>query len=312
MGKYSLNEGNDELIRSILLMKYDTKKTLTENEEVLKFLISEQSNNTFGAPNGYANSTRPVPQESIRCTEEEKDKLIQLGWELEESDYLEDMVTRDEGLVDALDADTSLVGFTMDTDDANNAANTIKARVMKMSQYKQEVGFYYPSIEIVRSFYSEDEGNETLYGELTDPPGYNSDKLTKILGGAAQSMISQYTKWIEDLKKIRVPGETNPETNTAKTDNTIVKTKCPVGNGTRQEVIDFQTYVVNTIKDTTTLGRYGANKDGIDGVCGPNTRKAWDMYKSKYENKTGSDTTTTNPDEDEDSIADDNMSDIDN
>ena len=35
MKKYDLKEGKDELIRSILLMKYDTKKTLTENKKVL-------------------------------------------------------------------------------------------------------------------------------------------------------------------------------------------------------------------------------------------------------------------------------------
>jgi len=44
MKKYSLNEGNDELVRSLLLMKYDTKKTLTENKEVLGDIVLEQDN----------------------------------------------------------------------------------------------------------------------------------------------------------------------------------------------------------------------------------------------------------------------------
>jgi hypothetical protein len=41
MGKHNLDEGKDELIRAILLMKYDTKKTLTENQEKIKPLIKE-------------------------------------------------------------------------------------------------------------------------------------------------------------------------------------------------------------------------------------------------------------------------------
>ena len=43
MGKHNLQEGKDELIRAILLMKYDTKKTLTENQEKIKPLIKEDT-----------------------------------------------------------------------------------------------------------------------------------------------------------------------------------------------------------------------------------------------------------------------------
>ena len=46
MKKYDLKEGKDELIRSILLMKYDTKKTLTENKKVLTNTILNEQINT--------------------------------------------------------------------------------------------------------------------------------------------------------------------------------------------------------------------------------------------------------------------------
>jgi hypothetical protein len=39
MEKYNLNEGNKALNRVLLMMKYDSKKTLVENKEVL---LSEQ------------------------------------------------------------------------------------------------------------------------------------------------------------------------------------------------------------------------------------------------------------------------------
>ena len=36
MEKYNLNEGNDALKRVLLMMKYDAKKTLTENIEEME------------------------------------------------------------------------------------------------------------------------------------------------------------------------------------------------------------------------------------------------------------------------------------
>lgn len=41
MKKYNANEGKDELFRALLLMKYDTKKTLSENKENIKNTLNE-------------------------------------------------------------------------------------------------------------------------------------------------------------------------------------------------------------------------------------------------------------------------------
>jgi hypothetical protein len=41
MKQHKLNEGKEELLRALLLMKYDTKKTLTENQENIKSPIME-------------------------------------------------------------------------------------------------------------------------------------------------------------------------------------------------------------------------------------------------------------------------------
>jgi hypothetical protein len=41
MKKHNLNEGKEELVRALLLMKYDTKKTLTENQENIKTPLTE-------------------------------------------------------------------------------------------------------------------------------------------------------------------------------------------------------------------------------------------------------------------------------
>jgi hypothetical protein len=41
MKKHNLNEGKEELVRALLLMKYDSKKTLTENQENIKSPLTE-------------------------------------------------------------------------------------------------------------------------------------------------------------------------------------------------------------------------------------------------------------------------------
>jgi hypothetical protein len=41
MKKHNLKEGQEELVRALLLMKYDTKKTLTENQENIKKPLTE-------------------------------------------------------------------------------------------------------------------------------------------------------------------------------------------------------------------------------------------------------------------------------
>jgi hypothetical protein len=41
MKKHKLSEGKEELVRALLLMKYDTKKTLTENQENIKSQLKE-------------------------------------------------------------------------------------------------------------------------------------------------------------------------------------------------------------------------------------------------------------------------------
>lgn len=300
MGKYNLNEANDELIRSILLMKYDTKKTLTENEEEIK---NKKSINeiaplvipaiTIAAPWLWAGGAAVVAGVGAWINgvwgggdSFAKTKAFFDGCNSEIYKNLKPTLGKQEHRAAAEQIYNAIEGVGTDT-------QSIKSALASMSTVSDLCAMY--------KYYQQFFGD--LYDDLdSDIDGEDFKKYVWI------GIAPQIEDAKEDLEKAKSE-EANPETNTAKTDNTIVKTKCPVGNGTRQEVIDFQTYVVNTRKDTTILGRYGANKDGIDGVCGPNTRKAWDKYKSEYENKSS---TEIKPDEDEDSIADDNMSDIDN
>jgi len=68
MEKYNLNEGNESLKKILLMMKYDSKKTLTEN---VKY-VNEQSYNPDGTAN-FKKPTNPTTQPS-----KNKIKLIDL------------------------------------------------------------------------------------------------------------------------------------------------------------------------------------------------------------------------------------------
>ena len=264
MGKYSLNEGNDELIRSILLMNYDTKKTLSENEQKLK---NKKSINeiaplvipaiTIAAPWLWAGGAAVVAGVGAWINgvwgggdSFAKTKSFFEGCNTEIYKNLKPTLGKQEHRVAAEQIYNAIEGVGTDRP-------SIKSALVGMSTVSDLCAMY--------KYYQQTFGD--LFDDLDSDIDGEDFKKYVWTGIAPQIEDAK-----EDLEKAKSE-ETNPETNTAKTENNIVKNKCPIGNGTRKEVIDFQTYVVNTIKDTTILGRYGANEDGIDGVCGPNTRE---------------------------------------
>lgn len=295
MKKYSLNEGNNELIRSLLLMKYDTKKTLTENKESInnKKIINEIVPAFIAAaPWLWGVGTAAVVGVGAWINgvwgggdSFVKTKSFFEGCNTEIYKNLKPTLGKTEHRAAAEQIYNAIEGIGTDNESIKSALASMPTVSDLCAMYK-----YY----------------QQIFGDLYDDldSDIDGEDFRKYVWTGIAPQVEDAK---EDLEKIK-SGETDPETNTAKTDTTIVKTKCPVGNGTRQEVIDFQTYVVNTLKDTTILGRYGVNKDGIDGVCGPSTRRAWNKYKSEYENKSTTTTTTSKPDEDE--LEDDNMTDI--
>jgi hypothetical protein len=101
-------------------------------------------------------------------------------------------------------------------------------------------------------------------------------------GGASQFKMSAGEKeYREKLAKGEIDKQGNKIKKTGGVGDASVS-PCPVGKGTTQEVTDFQNYVVNDVKDTTILGKYGPNKNGVDGKCGNSTRRAWTKYGELY------------------------------
>lgn len=57
---------------------------------------------------------------------------------------------------------------------------------------------------------------------------------------------------------------------------------------TKDEILSFQKWVINTKKDKNILGKSGLSGFGDDGKWGPNTQKAWNKYKNQYLKNTSS------------------------
>lgn len=51
---------------------------------------------------------------------------------------------------------------------------------------------------------------------------------------------------------------------------------------TTDEILKFQSWVINTKKDKTILGKGGKSNFGDDGNFGPNTQIAWEKYGEEY------------------------------
>ena len=64
----------------------------------------------------------------------------------------------------------------------------------------------------------------------------------------------------------------------------------PVELDTNAKLTAFQNYVINTKKDTSILG-----KSGADGIWGGNSKKAWDKYGAEYTTKKGTNVDTKTP-----------------
>jgi hypothetical protein len=63
----------------------------------------------------------------------------------------------------------------------------------------------------------------------------------------------------------------------------------PAPLDSKEKITAFQNYVLTTKKDTTILG-----KSGADGIWGNNSQKAWDKYGTEYSKKTPSSTPSSN------------------
>jgi hypothetical protein len=201
-------QGEEELKRALLMMKYDNRKTLTENLDKVKLMSEEIP--AYPAPkedpivSTTQESSIKNSQEYAENSSETIDtslglKQIPQGFSEDSFDTIKNEVTGDEGLVDALDLG---IGWNSPRDLSLSSNDTIlisqfingaKGRCFK-NPYDS---LYYPKIEGLRYLYNIDEDNETLYGEIKNPPGYNNTNIQLWSQKTMAEMVSRYQEWLD-------------------------------------------------------------------------------------------------------------------
>ena len=197
MEKYDLNEGNEALNRVLLMMKYDSKKTLTEN----KVIVNEQSPSTTKTAESYAKSEDAKLDETLSSPNPPK------GWLEISYDEIQRLVSNNEGLADNLDASLlgkgSIFGGSMSIDDMSQVTKTLRSakntffRTQKMGS---DEWVCYPMIEGLRAQYGIEESGESLYGEISDPRGSNSAEVQNWSTNTIRLLVSLYKQWLTDIK----------------------------------------------------------------------------------------------------------------
>lgn len=222
MKKYSLNEGNDELVRSLLLMKYDTKKTLTENKEVLEqYSFREIKNPNLVTDQDLMGDTGRL-RSFFQMTSDFSGLLSGLPnlWDMVGFNYTNAFAGRRigvKGVVDALDGwvDEEDLGYIL----AVIASLNGKCYLDDTATPPTKV----PAINRFLELYQEDEG-EDLVSEIQGVG-------TKTLRTGTEKIKTKIINLIESLKKLPCPeGDTNPE-----------DTKCPPGQFYNPKIKKCQT-----------------------------------------------------------------------
>ena len=199
-------QGEEELKRALLMMKYDNRKTLTENVEVVSEeipaypapkdepIVKQNSNFSSGTKvaQEYAESGDVTVDTSLGLNE------IPNGYSEEPISHITNQVSGDEGLVDALDFGISFStdNFSLDYRDMNTVSMHIKGATGKCFKSSAD-GLYYPKIEGLRYLYSIDEDGDSLFSDLQDPPGTNSTNVMIWSQETIAEMVKRYQEWLD-------------------------------------------------------------------------------------------------------------------
>jgi len=209
-------QGEEELKRALLMMKYDNRKTLTENVEVISEEIPAypapkdepvvKSSVTMGTAQEYAENNSKSINTLLGLKE------IPKGFSEDDASEVQQEVMKDNGLVDALDQNP--LGFGLGEEDLQFVSQTIKGSKGRCFKNKLD-GLYYPKIEGLRYFYSVDEDDESLYGEIKDPRGFDYAETGLWSQSTTAEMVQRYQEWLDvmDDTQANVEDEGKPTGN---------------------------------------------------------------------------------------------------
>jgi hypothetical protein len=227
-------QGEEELKRALLMMKYDNRKTLTENLDKVRLMSEEIPAYPAPKPDPIVPASNDGSNSGVKTAQEYAEngsrtietslglKEIPEGFSEDESSEIQQEVMKDNGLVDALDQG---FGFGLGEEDLQLVSQSIKGSKGRCFKNKLD-GLYYPKIEGLRYFYNVDEYNETLYGEISDPTGFNYAENDLWSQSTTTEMVNRYQEWLDvmDETQANVDDDENP---TPEVTQTPVVTQTP-------------------------------------------------------------------------------------
>jgi hypothetical protein len=219
-------QGEEELKRALLMMKYDNRKTLTENVKVVSEEIpaypapkDEPSGKSSVVNTGiktvqgstknvnmwdYVDSNSPTINADLGVDSSQISDFTNKGWSEVDISEVDSDVTENEGLVDSLD-----FFVEMSNEDINRASGII---TKYQSLYVNWNGKYYPAMEAVRAKYSEDEYGDSLRADIWDPAGANTDIVQKFSKDTAAIYDNSYKNWCDILNSLVTKTDTEGDT----------------------------------------------------------------------------------------------------
>ena len=197
----------EEIKRNLLLMKYDLKRTNEENSKLIfenpqsGQLVDDTTDPAY--IEGVCNRLQSAPSEfsrykgaSMNADLGIEKALSPKGWKVVAASDLDEAVSGDNGLVDALD-----VAPFSDTIEEDIAIKLINGYRQSMV-WNEEDSKYYPAIEYMRARYEEDESGDTLMGDLDDPEGFNTQEKMDACKKIKTAVVLAYEAWIKAVRLV--------------------------------------------------------------------------------------------------------------
>jgi hypothetical protein len=283
MIKFKIQEGEEQVKRVLLMMKYDSSKTLTENvnEQKTNDIISQTTGgaiagSVMGIPGAVVGALMGLVVSLKNFQNKESFQKLYDGCKKEKT-----KPTISQRQIDKIADDLNRSVSDLGTDE-----ELIKTSFSSIPTIPDLCG-------VIKS-YEQYHGN--LYNDLFNDLGGDVEWKNYVILPLRKAIRSTEESSEKQPQKCEPPLVLNPKTGKCeKKDGGAASTPCPVGD--INAVKKFQDWLDQNVSGWHD--KYGTLKQDTNkgyGVCGPRTKKWWNEKQSEYK-KSQSSTTTPKPEE---------------